>query len=387
MTPRICIATSDYYKQGETFVNRHIEHLFGGAVGVVCGRYPIPHPALDTPVHVRRATIPPIEMPVAFVQAIYDFLANGSYRYPNGRRRSDLVSFLQAIRCDAILSEFGTQVIPLAKVARELKIPLFTYLRGYDASSTLRNWIGRREYRAVLPQLSGLFSVSQFLINNLHAHGINTPAETHVIPSGVDIQSFPRRPKIPSTCITVGRLVEKKAPVLTIAAFLRATEGNGEARLLVVGDGPLMSACTAHLKLHDPMGKVRLCGGLPHSRVKELLSASEVYLQHSITSSEGSTEGLPTALQEAMAAGCAIVASSHAGIPEAIKHLETGLLCPEEDLECYVAAIRRVLTDEVLRSRLMTEARLVAQTRFDNKKGLEILENTLQHILGTRRLT
>ena len=36
---RIAIATGEYHLQGETFVNRHIQHIFGGATAVICGRF------------------------------------------------------------------------------------------------------------------------------------------------------------------------------------------------------------------------------------------------------------------------------------------------------------------------------------------------------------
>ena len=36
---RAAIGTSDYHVSGETFINRHINLLFGGDTAVICGRF------------------------------------------------------------------------------------------------------------------------------------------------------------------------------------------------------------------------------------------------------------------------------------------------------------------------------------------------------------
>jgi glycosyltransferase involved in cell wall biosynthesis len=71
-----------------------------------------------------------------------------------------------------------------------------------------------------------------------------------------------------------------------------------------------------------------------------LLANCGVYLQHSLTDPEtGDEEGLPASLQEAMAHGLAVIATRHSGIPEAVAHGETGLLCDERDVSGMARAI------------------------------------------------
>jgi glycosyltransferase involved in cell wall biosynthesis len=58
-----------------------------------------------------------------------------------------------------------------------------------------------------------------------------------------------------------------------------------------------------------------------------------------------------------MAAGTPIVASDTGGIPELIRHEETGLLVPPRDAQALAAAIERLHGDEALRRRLAEAAR------------------------------
>lgn len=68
-------------------------------------------------------------------------------------------------------------------------------------------------------------------------------------------------------------------------------------------------------------------------------------------------EGLGSVLLQAMAAGTPVVASDTGGIPELIRHEETGLLVPPQDANALAAAIERLHGDEALRHRLAEAAR------------------------------
>jgi len=68
-------------------------------------------------------------------------------------------------------------------------------------------------------------------------------------------------------------------------------------------------------------------------------------------------EGLGSVLLQAMAAGIPVVASDTGGIPELIRHEETGLLVPPRDPGALAAAIERLHGDEALRRRLAEAAR------------------------------
>ena len=76
-----------------------------------------------------------------------------------------------------------------------------------------------RRYRAAMPRLAGVVAVSQFLLDNLAAHGVTHP-NTAVIPTGVDTEPLrAAATKDPHLILAVGRIVAKKAPLVTIDAF------------------------------------------------------------------------------------------------------------------------------------------------------------------------
>jgi glycosyltransferase involved in cell wall biosynthesis len=68
-------------------------------------------------------------------------------------------------------------------------------------------------------------------------------------------------------------------------------------------------------------------------------------------------EGMPLALVEAMAAGCACVATLVPGVEGVLEHERTGLLVPPEDPPLMAAAMKRLLTDPALCEQLGHAAR------------------------------
>lgn len=369
----IAIATSDYFTPGETFINRHIEHMFGGQTCVIAGRSNGTDP-LGKPVFTRRASLGTKDKLRAPFAAMLGALRDGTSRLPFGDNRARLVEFLEENQVRAILAEFGTQALVVARLGNELNLPVFTYWRGTDASAALRSRQRVRSYRLMMPRLAGMFSVSQFLLDSLESHGISHP-NAHVIPSGVDINRFTPGKKRPGSFLAVGRMVEKKAPQITLRAFARAAKG-GQATLTFIGDGPLLETCRNLAHELGIASQVHFTGALPHDQVRAHLQHTEVFLQHSVTAKNGNTEGLPTAIQEALACGCITLSTRHAGIPEAVDHGVNGLLVAEWD-ELGFAAAMKTLLETKNRNSMSQAARQTAMERFDNAQGLSRVEEVI----------
>lgn len=378
---RIAIATSDYHVPGETFINRHIAHIFGGAALVIAGRRK-GDAAHEVPVFSRRDAESKADQFAKLVMAPLNRMRFGTGRPPFGATKRGLRQALEAAGVEAILAEFGTQALAVYPVAREMGLPCFTYFRGTDASKALNQSNIPGAYRKMMPHLAGVFSVSQFLLDNLARHGVSHD-NAHVIPSGVDVRRFQPSKKMPMSCLAVGRMVEKKAPLVTLQAFLEATRDNDAAHLDFVGDGPLLAPAQALVAAEGAQDKVTFHGAQPHDFVCEKLSATEFFLQHSITAADGNTEGLPTAIQEAMAAGCLTISTRHAGIPEAIDEGVTGWLVDEHDAQGFTALIAEAMQTGG-RAEMAAKARRVAEDRFDNDTLLRKLEGLMQHAVSAR---
>ncbi|WP_147125137.1 glycosyltransferase family 4 protein [Shimia ponticola] len=374
---KACVAVGVYYFEGQTFVNRHIRKLFGGNTIVVTGKWSSADPIGKTVfarADARRSFGDKIAEP--FVHG-YNRKKIGASRMPFGRAKRKLKEFLVSEAPDVILAEFGPEGVFMCDVANEVGIPIFCYFRGSDASSRIRKKHIVKSYKYMLPKLTGVISVSQFLLDNLASVGFAHPNSV-VIPSGVDVRRFQPQPKVPGSCLALGRFVEKKAPLLTIKAFAEVLEKAPHATLTMVGGDVLWQDAVDLVNAMGLQDKVHLPGALPHEEVRQLLATSEVFVQHSITAENGNTEGLPTAIQEAMATGCLVVTTNHAGIPEAIDHGESGWMVKEHDFEAYRDALEHALTmpDEE-KARVAMNARLTAVERFDNDLLLTKLEQHL----------
>ncbi|WP_167646025.1 glycosyltransferase [Mameliella alba] len=375
---KTAIATSDYFVMGETFINRHIAHLFGGDTCVVCGRSNGEDP-LGKPLFTRRAPLTPMDKLRAPFAAASGALRHGTSRLPFGDNRKRLAGFLQDQGVQVILAEFGTQALVMAKLGNDLGIPVFTYWRGTDASKMLRSAQRVRSYRLMMPRLAGMFSVSQFLLDNLARHGIRHD-NAHVVPSGVDIRRFTPADKRPGSFLAVGRMVTKKAPQVTLRAFASAA-ATRDAHLTFIGDGPLLAECQALAQTLGVGDKVTFTGALPHDEVRQHLQSTEVFLQHSITAPDGNTEGLPTAIQEALACGCITLSTRHAGIPEAVEDSVNGLLVDEWDETGFADRIAQIL-DTPDRTEMARAARATAEAKFDNDIGLARVEDVIRTTLA-----
>ncbi|WP_435310927.1 glycosyltransferase [Primorskyibacter sedentarius] len=375
---KACIVVGTYYSPGQTFVNRHIEKLFDGNTCVIADTLNDLRPVDDRFLGWQAVPVSGLTRPF---QRLQNHLIHGTSRMPHGTARRAVKHFLREQAPDVILAEFGPQGVLIAPIANALGIPVCCYFRGSDASSRIRHSHVQRAYQRMMPRLAGVFSVSQFLLDNLASRNIRHPNST-VIPSGVDVRRFVPSQKVPLRCLGVGRFVEKKAPLLTIRSFVEATRDFEEARLTMIGDGELLEDARALMRQLGVKDKVSLPGALPHDEVRQHLQQSEFYLQHSVTARNGNTEGLPTAIQEAMSAGCITVSTRHAGIGEAIEEGRTGFLVDEWDETGFTRAIRTAMElPDAARGQLAKRAREVAVAKFDNDKLLLKLEEALTKIV------
>lgn len=75
-------------------------------------------------------------------------------------------------------------------------------------------------------------------------------------------------------------------------------------------------------------------------------------------------EGLPLSVLEAMSCGAPVIASDISSLPEAVVHGRTGLLCPADEVQRFVAAARTLAADPAMRLEMSQNARSRAVERF-----------------------
>jgi glycosyltransferase involved in cell wall biosynthesis len=87
---------------------------------------------------------------------------------------------------------------------------------------------------------------------------------------------------------------------------------------------------------------------------------------------------------EAMAMGTPVVAARSGGLAEVLVDGETGYLTPPGDSNSLAAALRRVLEDDDLRSRMSSAARLRAE-RFREDPVISELERIYRETVDSTR--
>ena len=193
---------------------------------------------------------------------------------------------------------------------------------------------------------------------------------------------FAPAPKSRNRFLAVGRFIDKKRPDLTVRAFCEAAKDHPDAMLEMIGDGPLMPACKALVAKSGLDGQVLFHGELPHDAVRDRLSRAQFFLQHSVTAPDGNTEGLPTAIQEAMAAGAVVLSTRHAGIPEIVRHGETGLLVAENDEPDFVNTIKLAMSGGLDVDAMADQARATAVKHLDKRLLTDRLEAMMSRTIG-----
>jgi glycosyltransferase involved in cell wall biosynthesis len=138
-------------------------------------------------------------------------------------------------------------------------------------------------------------------------------------------------------------MVPQKAPILLLEAFRLAAARDPELTLDYVGGGPLVDAAAMFVRACELEHRVKIHGIVSEEEKYRLIRACGVFVQHSVTVPvTGHEEGLPAAIQEAMAHGMAVVSTRHSGIVEAVIEGETGLLVEEGDVKGMAEAFLRV---------------------------------------------
>jgi len=92
-------------------------------------------------------------------------------------------------------------------------------------------------------------------------------------------------------------------------------------------------------------------------------------------------EGLPVVLIEAMAAGCAVVATRIGGVEEVVVDSFNGILVQPGDSQSLASALRSLITDSEMRKRLGEQAQRHAAQEFSAKVMVERTEAVYRELV------
>lgn len=159
-------------------------------------------------------------------------------------------------------------------------------------------------------------------------------------------------PKRPASVIWTGRFIDWKHPEIMVEVARRLRDEGCDFTVSMIGPGDMTDEIRHLVEQYGLTDRISLPGALPPAQVREQMRQSEIFL---FTSDR--QEGWGVVLNEAMNAGCAVVASHAAGsTPFLVKHRENGLIFESGNVDDAFACVRTLLDDDALRRRYATAA-------------------------------
>jgi glycosyltransferase involved in cell wall biosynthesis len=217
-----------------------------------------------------------------------------------------------------------------------------------------------------------------------------SPRKIRLVYHGIDLDLFARstvaageraRPLI----LSVGRLVPKKGHEDLIRACAALRNGGVDFECLIVGSGPLRDALESAIVSHGLEQVVSLRGAMTHAQLIELYRRADLFVLAPRIAENGDRDGIPNVIAEAMAIGVPVIASDISGIPELVRHGQTGLLVPSRAPAAMAAAMRQLLADRQLAGRLACEARRRLEADFDLWETTRALQGLMSTAVDLRQ--
>jgi len=283
-----------------------------------------------------------------------------------------LVAFLAAFRraVRRAVARFRPDVIhahwwiPGGWFAVGTGIPTVITCHGSDVRLLARARPLRTLAARVLPKAAAVTTVSSFLARELEAAipALRGRVKTVAMPLDLDVFLAARdtREVAPPRILYAGNLIASKGVADLVRAFALLRQRGVVCGLRILGEGPdrdAVRAVAAELGLADV---IEWSTFLPQGAMPEEYGRSTVV----VLPTRGNEEGLGLTLVEALLSGTAVVGTHAGGIPEIVRHGETGLLARANDPTDLADKLAELLASSELRSRLVEQGRRHVLERF-----------------------
>jgi GalNAc-alpha-(1->4)-GalNAc-alpha-(1->3)-diNAcBac-PP-undecaprenol alpha-1,4-N-acetyl-D-galactosaminyltransferase len=187
---------------------------------------------------------------------------------------------------------------------------------------------------------------------------------SQVMPNPIELSRFAATPpdagreqRSRRRLIAVGRLAPQKGYDLLINAFARIAKFDAAWELVIYGDGPERAALERMIDALGLSGQIVLAGNT--TAIEQAYANADLFVH------AARYEGYPNVVQEALAAGKAVIATDCPGATrELLAGGRYGVLVPNEDVDALERALRALMTDDDRRAALARSTR-VAVLPFD----------------------
>lgn len=253
-------------------------------------------------------------------------------------------------------------------------IPYFIFAHGLDIYSCFNDNKVKKLMTKVLGNSRAVIANSNF--TKILVQKIGPDIQAVVLNPVIDLKRFANISSPPQNTLagkkvilTVARLVESKNHESVIRAMPRVIERFPEAVYRIVGDGPLgqkLKSLAVDLGVKD---KVVFEGEAAEEDLPAYYSNCDIFI---LASKEiprrGEAEGFGIVFLEAAACSKPAIGGKSGGIPDAVLDGETGILVDPTDVDNIAAAIIRLLSSDVLRKELGSNARRRVEEELNSDK-------------------
>lgn len=252
-----------------------------------------------------------------------------------------------------IQCQFGYEALRLTDnlIGKNRDIPMVINFLGYDASFHLKRLSYVNKLRN-LAERKNIYATCNtvFLKNNLEKKKIHFRVN-EVFFTGIRHEFFKRDPNFFKDTrnyifLQIAVFSPKKGQEITIKAFRKFldTINNPEKYFLHLAGGSndgydnILKALVFQLNLSE---KVKFLKWVSPDEAKKIMLNANCFVHHSRTI-DGQTEGIPTAITEAMAMELPVLSTYHAGISELVEDGINGFLVEENDIDAFAIRMQDI---------------------------------------------
>jgi len=324
------------------------------------------------------------------------FLRNISYNVPLFHKEIEILcKLLSELKCEIIHAcdyEYLTSIAPIF-AKRRYRIPIiitsdslpgYSWFYGNATVDTVAKLYTYSIGKWILNSYDRVIFLYRKASEEAEKFGVS-PRRVLTIPNGVDFENFGPRPDVGKlraelsikqddrVLLFVGRLATVKRVEILIALTKSLLEERFRVKTVIVGDGPNREY---YEKLSRSMNNnVIFTGRVPRNQIYKYYLMADVFVLPSFS------EGLPSVLLEASAAGKPSVASNVNGVSDIIVHGETGYLVERSDINSYSHYVKLLLTDENLLKRVGKKAGEYVKDNFNWDVITEKYEQVYQQVV------
>ncbi len=203
------------------------------------------------------------------------------------------------------------------------------------------------------------------------------PDKIHIVHCGIDLDKFPPASASKNETVqvlAVGRLAGQKGFIHLVAACgLLKEKGLLNFKCKIIGEGQERERLEAAILNQDLSDAIELLGAREQAQVAAHMDAADIFVLPCVPETNGSMDGIPVALMEAMAKGIPVVSTTLSGIPELINE-SAGRLVPAENAEALAEALSEIagLSPE-RRMKMGAAGRAIVEKQFNIRTEIKKL--------------